>query len=165
MTSPELFVKMVLSAWDSQNKSFNKLVDALTNEQLSREIAPGRNTGVYLLGHLIAVNDGMLSILGYGEKLYPELETIFLRNPDKSGLEKPSIAQLKEYGKAINEKLSQHIAATSVEDWFSRHNAVSAEDFAKEPHRNKLNVIINRTNHLANHLGQMLLLKPGASTE
>jgi hypothetical protein len=36
-------------------------------------------------------------------------------------------------------------------DWFSRHMLVSPEDFAKEPHRNKLNVIINRTNHMANH--------------
>jgi hypothetical protein len=62
--------------------------------------------------------------------------------------------------KAVNKKLSDHIKATPAEEWFNKHNSVSAEDFDREPHRNKLNVIINRTNHLANHLGQMLLLKP-----
>jgi hypothetical protein len=36
---------------------------------------------------------------------------------------------------------------------------VSPEDFAKEPHRNRLNVLISRTNHMANHIGQLLLLK------
>lgn len=159
----DLFIKMVLSAWDSQNASLDKLVASLTDEQLSKEIAPGRNTGIYLLGHLVAVSDGMLSILGFGERLYPQLETVFLRNPDKSGLEKPSIAAIKEYQQVVNKKLSEHIRATSAEEWFNRHTAVSAEDFAKEPHRNKLNVVINRTNHMANHLGQMLLLKPGST--
>jgi hypothetical protein len=43
--------------------------------------------------------------------------------------------------------------------WFAKHNAVSAEDFAKEPHRNKLNVLITRTIHQGYHLGQMNYLK------
>jgi hypothetical protein len=60
------------------------------------EISPGRNSGVYLLGHLTAVSDGLLPILGFGERLYPQLENIFLKNPEKSGLEKPSIDELKQ---------------------------------------------------------------------
>ena len=45
------------------------------------------------------------------------------------------------------------------EDWFQKHSSVSAEDFAKEPHRNKLNIMITRATHLAYHTGQMALLK------
>jgi hypothetical protein len=30
---------------------------------------------------------------------------------------------------------------------------------AKEPHRNKLNLLMNRTNHLSYHLGQLVLLQ------
>jgi hypothetical protein len=131
---------------------------SLTEEQLAKEIAPGKNTGIYLLGHLVAVSDGMLPLLGFGEKMYPELETVFLRNPDKSGLPKPSIAELKEALHSVNKKLSDNIRSTSADEWFSRHTAVSEEDFGKEPHRNKLNIIINRSNHMANHIGQMLLL-------
>jgi hypothetical protein len=155
----EVFIKMVLSAWDTQNSTFNQLLDSLPDAQLSKEIAPGKNTGIYLLGHLTAISDAMRPLLGFGEKLYPQLENIFINNPDKAGLEKPPIAELKNCLGAVNKKLSESILATSADKWFARHMAVSEEDFAKEPHRNKLNVIINRTNHMANHLGQMLLLK------
>ena len=67
----EVFIKMVLSAWETQNSNFNQLLDSLTDEQLSKEISPGRNTGIYLLGHLAAISDAMLPLLGFGEKLYP----------------------------------------------------------------------------------------------
>jgi hypothetical protein len=59
--------------------------------------------------------------------------------------------------------LSEHFSKLSFTEWFQKHNAVSETDFAKEPHRNKLNIVINRTNHLANHLGQLLLLKTSAT--
>jgi len=155
----DLFIMMVLSAWNTQNSNLDQLLDSLTDEQLAKEISPGRNTGIYLLGHLTAISDAMLPLLGFGEKLYPELENVFINNPDKAGLEKPSIPQLKKCLKAVNEKLTDRIKNTPAAEWFDRHNSISAEDFAKEPHRNKLNVLINRSNHMANHLGQMVLLK------
>lgn len=158
-TQVNLMVKMTLAAWDAQNNYFTKQINSLTDEQLMKEIAPGRNTGIYLLGHIIAVSDAMLPLLGFGEKLFPELENIFIKNPDKSGLSMPAISQLKENLQTVNEKLSTHFHSCTVDEWLSKHAAVSAEDFANEPHRNKLNVVISRTNHLANHVGQMLLLK------
>ena len=51
-TADALFVNMVMLAWQNQNNEVNKLLDTLSEEQLSKETAPGRNTGVYLLGHL-----------------------------------------------------------------------------------------------------------------
>ena len=41
-----LIVDMALKAWESQNKQLVKLINSLTDEQLAKEIAPGRNTGV-----------------------------------------------------------------------------------------------------------------------
>lgn len=154
-----LLVKMTLTAWDAQNKYLDNLISNLTDEQLSREIAPGRNTGIYLLGHLVAVSDAMLPLLGYGQRLFPELEEVFITKPDKSGLQMPSVAELKEKLVAVNAELSKHFTAASAEEWLSKHTAVSAEDFATQPHRNRMNVLISRTNHMANHVGQMLLLK------
>ena len=154
-----LLVKMTLTAWDTQNDYLNKLIGSLSDDQMAKEIAPGRNTGIYLLGHLIAVSDGMLPILGFSDRLFPALENIFIKTPDKSGLAMPTVTELKQNLDAVNANLAAHFAATSVDEWLSRHTAVSAEDFAKEPHRNKLNVVISRTNHMANHIGQMLLLK------
>lgn len=158
-TQLNLVITMAISAWESQNKQLKKLIDALTDDQLQKEIAPGRNTGVYLLGHLIAVSDALLPLFGFSDRLYPELEEVFIKNPDKSGLAMPTITELKEKLEAVNAKLTTVFETTDVDEWLDRHTAVSQEDFAKEPHRNKLNVLMNRTGHMANHLGQMLLLK------
>ena len=157
-TEKELFIKMVLSNWELQINRMNNLLGKLSDEELSAQTAPGRNTGVYLLGHLAAVSDGLFTFLGLGERLNPAMDDIFLRNPDNSGLEKPSIAELKEYWNKVNALLADKISQIQPDEWFTRHTAVSEEDFAKEPHRNKLNIIINRTNHLSYHLGQLAYL-------
>ena len=157
-TQSNLLVKMILMAWDAQNNYFKKLISSLTDEQLAKEIAPRKNTGVYLLGHLIAVSDGMLPLLGFGDRLFPEMEEVFINNPDKSGQGFPPVTELKQRLEAVNTKLNDHFKSTEVNEWLSRHTAVSPEDFVKEPHRNKLNVVINRTGHMAYHIGQMRLI-------
>jgi DinB superfamily len=159
MNQQQLFIKMALDAWNGQVTRTDKLFNELTDEQLQNEVSPGRNTGVYLLGHLTAVHDSLFLLLGLGEKLYPELENIFIKNPDKSGLEKPAAKDLRNYWLEVNKKLSQHFNQYTADEWFQKHTAVSAEDFEKEPHRNRLNVLLSRTNHLAFHLGQLIFLK------
>ena len=158
----ELFIKMAVDAWNTQNNRLNKLVNSLTEEQVAAETSPGRNTGTYLFGHLIAVSDALFPLMGWGERFYPELEMPFLKTPDKSGLEFPPLDTLKAEFAAINAKIAEHISTMTAADWFAGHTAVSAEDFAKEPHRNKLNLLINRTNHTSYHLGQMAYLAPKA---
>jgi len=154
----ELFVKMAIAAWNAHFSRVDKLINELSDEQLAAEVSPGRNSGTYLLGHLIAVTDGMMSLLGFGDRLYPELEKVFLTSPDKSGLPHPSLPELRKYWKEVNTRFSNSIANTSPEEWFGKHTAVSEEAFAKEPHRNKLNVLMSRTNHQSYHLGQLVFL-------
>lgn len=157
-TQTGLLVKMTLMAWDGQNNSLKRLINSLTDEQLAKEISPGKNTGLYLLGHLIAVSDGIFPLLGFGDRLFPDMEEVFINQPDKSGLVFPSVAELKQRLETLNARLNSHFQSTDVNEWLSRHTVVSPEDFIKEPHRNKLNVVITRTGHLAYHLGQMRLL-------
>src|SRR4051812_40801994 len=159
MTNPDLFIKMVLDAWHTHIKRTDDLFNSLTDEQLMQEIAPGKNRGIYLLGHLPAIHDRMLPLLELGAPLHPELWEPFVEHPDKAVEALPAIGTLRAYWTAINTHLAARMQSLSPEAWFQKHTAVPAEDFAKEPHRNKLNIIINRTNHLANHLGQLLLLK------
>lgn len=156
-TTEQLFITMALSAWNTYIDRFNKLIEKLTDEQLSADIAPGRNSGTYLLGHMAAVHDSMLPLLGFSPKLFPELESIFVASPDKVH-KQPSVSDLRRYWKDVSEKLDHHMKALTPEEWFGRHTAVSEADFAKEPHRNRLNLVINRTNHLSSHYGQMILL-------
>lgn len=158
MNNQDLFVKMALSAWHSHNERVNKLLEQLSDAQLHAETAAGRNTGIYLLGHLTAVNDALLPLLGLGERLYPQLDVAFIDNPDKSNQRMPSLAILKECWKSVNAILTEKMNKLSTDEWFARHTAVSEEDFAKEPHRNRLNVILSRTNHQSYHLGQLTYL-------
>jgi len=159
MQTQLLFVKMGLLTWEGQLKRATNLLNTLTDEQLSKEISPGRNTGVYVMGHLIAVHDAIVPLFGLGERLHPELDDAFINSPDKSGKQMPTLSQLREYWKEVHQHLGERLASLSEEQWFQRHNSVSDEDFQKEPHRNKLNVLIGRANHLAYHLGQLVLLK------
>lgn len=158
-TPASVFVKMVLGAWQQQNTRADELVAQLSDEQILQETAPGRNTGIYLFGHLAAVNDGLFTLLGIGKRLHPELDEIFLDSPDKSGKKFPPIDEIKKCWQEINIALTDKFNEMQGSEWFEKHSAVSAEDFAKEPHRNKLNTIITRTAHQAYHLGQMNYLK------
>ena len=62
----------------------NKTFDAMSDEELQQEIAPGKNRIFYLLGHLAAVHDRMLPLLGLGIRLHVELDQDFLTNPDRA---------------------------------------------------------------------------------
>jgi hypothetical protein len=154
----KLFITMTLSAWDGCVKRTTALFDGLSDAQLEHDIAPGRNSGIYLLGHLTAVHDAIPVFLGTGSRSYSHLDVAFVSNPDKAGFAIPSVVDLRKYWKEANTRISQQAAKLSSDEWFNRHTAVSEADFAKEPHRNKLNIIINRTGHLSYHLGQLMLL-------
>nr|WP_295930126.1 DinB family protein [uncultured Dyadobacter sp.] len=155
----ELFIKMVVSNWELQNQRLNGWLSKLSDERLMEPVADGKNRAVYLLGHLIAVNDGMIPLLGLGQRLYPELDDIFVQHPDRTFEEIPSVQELKIKWAHLNETLSGYFAGLAPAEWFTRHHAISEQDFALEPHRNKLNILINRTNHEAYHLGQLIFLK------
>lgn len=159
MTTNETILKMVFDRWNGSIKNWDASLNVLTDEQLQKEIAPGKNRGIYLLGHLITVHDDMLVLLNMGDKLYPELYEPFLKSPDKAVAEIPSAGELRTYWTKQCELLKQKFDGLQPADWFEKHTAVSAEDFINEPHRNKLNIIITRTTHMAYHTGQLVLLK------
>lgn len=159
MDQKQLSAKIALDTFTGQVRRAGKVIDALTDEQLAGEISPGRNTGTYLLGHLTAVHDAMLPLLGIGHRAHPDLDEPFLKNPDKTDLPKPGITALRTAWKEVNDTLTSKLSALTPDQWYERHTAVSEEDFAKEPHRNRLNVVIGRAGHLAYHLGQLALLK------
>jgi hypothetical protein len=152
-------VKMILDRWYALIKQFESALGELTDEQLQKDVSPGKNRGIYLLGHLVAVHDDMLPLLNLGDKLYPGLTETFIKSPDKAVAGIPTAKELRESWSKLNGVLTQKIDSLEPDQWFEKHSAVSAEDFIKEPHRNRLNIIITRTSHLAYHLGQFVLLK------
>jgi hypothetical protein len=157
-TQQEILTGTGLHAWEQNIAQATAIFEKYSDEDLLLPIAPGKNRVIYLLGHLTAVHDRMIPLLGLGERLYPQLDEPFLSNPDDVAF-LPDAAELRECWNKVNGRLTERFRNWTTEDWLSRHEAVSPEDFAKEPHRNKFGVVLNRTRHLAYHLGQLVLLR------
>lgn len=148
-----------LRNWNEQNKRLVDLVNSLSSAQLASEIAPKKNTGNYLVGHLAAINYNMIVLLGLGENPHPGLDTVFLLNADKAVAHSYTMDGLKERLFDSIRLLEEKTSTLSEADWFDRHMNVTPEEFKTQPHRNRIHVLISRTLHLAYHLGQLSLLK------
>ena len=146
-----------LKAWKTQIDRANKLFGTLSSEEVLGEIAPGRNRLLYLWGHLTAIHDAMLPLLGLRERLHPEFDVAFVSNPDKSRADIPSHEQVRRAWNAVNAELWSGFEKMSWSDWVQRHSAVSEEDFAKDALRSRFSILLSRTNHLSYHLGQAVL--------
>ena len=150
-------VALGLKVWKTQIERADKLFGTLSSDEVLREIAPGRNRLLYLWGHLTAVHDAMLPLLGLGERLHPEFDVTFVSNPDRSQVAIPSHEQVRRAWNAVNRELSKGFEKMSWSDWLQRHTAVSEEDFARDASRNRFAILLSRTNHLSYHLGQAVL--------
>jgi pimeloyl-ACP methyl ester carboxylesterase len=151
-------ITQVINAWEAQNKAIADIFAKYDDDYYLNEVTPSRNRAIYLLGHLIGMNDFLLPMLDLGDKLYPELESIFVTSPDRAVAEIPNISTLRERWATLNQTLAGHFAKMDSANWLSRHTKVSAEDFEKDPLRNKLNVLIGRIGHMNYHRGQLAFL-------
>jgi hypothetical protein len=159
MTNEELFTAAPLKSWKQVLGQFDKALTAIEDDQLGKRVAPGKNRLFYLLGHLTAVHDRMLPMLFIGERLHPELDEAFISNPDGALADPVSATELRAAWTEINSKLTAAFERFTPQDWLNKHTAVSDEDFAQDPTRNRLAVVLSRTNHLSFHTGQIILAK------
>ncbi len=162
MTTEKSLIDSALRGWKSNVERAEKLFGGLSPEQLEQEVAPGKNRVIYLWGHLAAVHDGLLPLLGIGERLHPEFDGMFISTPDKSLQLTVSGQLLRTAWQEINQKLWEGFSKFSASDWAQRHTAVSEQDFEREPHRNRFTVLLGRTAHLAYHVGQAALARTKA---
>ena len=98
-------VALGLKVWKAQLERAGKLFGSLSSDDLLREIAPGKNRLLYLWGHLTAIHDAMLPLLGMGERLYPEFDVAFVSNPDKSQANIPSHEEVRQAWNVVNAEL------------------------------------------------------------
>jgi hypothetical protein len=157
MTNDELYVAVALNGWNGNIERADKIFSGLSDEEVLKEITPGKNRLIYIWGHLTAVHDAMLPLLGIGRRLHPEFDIAFVSNPDKTQADIPPVELVRKSWREVNGKLFEGFAGFSTADWLKKHAAVSEEDFLKEPLRNRFAILLSRTNHLAYHLGQTAL--------
>ena len=151
------YVALGLKAWKAQIDRADKLFGGLSSEGVLREVAPGKNRLLYLWGHLTAIHDAMLPLLGLSERLHPEFDVAFISNPDRSRADVPSHERVRQAWNSVNGELWRGFEGMSWSDWLQRHSTVSPEDFAKDTSRNRFAILLSRTNHLSYHLGQAVL--------
>jgi hypothetical protein len=157
MTNDEKFAGTTIAQWKLAINRLDQLISALTDDQLQKEVSPGRNRVYYIVGHLTAVHDRMLPMLLLGQRLHPELDEPFLTQADRTNPDQLSAADLRKAFTDVNSTLTAAIEALPAADWLKRHDAVSEEDFAKEPLRNRLAVLHSRAGHAMFHAGQIRL--------
>jgi hypothetical protein len=158
MTPEQTLITGAISSWQQVVTRVGALCLSLNEEQLLAEVAPGKNRILYLWGHLTAIHDAMFSVLRLGERLHPELDAIFIRQPDRS-MPLPTSAEIAKSWDAIHTALFSKFATLGPREWLERHGDVSAEEFEQNPMRNRLAVLLSRTNHASYHFGQMMLAK------
>lgn len=158
MTPDQIIIAAAISSWQQVVTRIGSLCLSLNEEQLSVEVAPGKNRMLYIWGHLTAMHDAMFSVLRLGERLHPELDAIFITQPDRS-MPLPKSTEIANGWEAIHTALLSTFATLGSREWLERHGSVSAEEFEQNPARNRLAVLLSRTNHASYHFGQMMLAK------
>lgn len=163
MTPEQAVVASAINSWKLNIDRAGKLFSGLTDAELRHHVAPGKNRLIYIWGHLIAVDDAIFPLIGLGPRKYPELDKIFLTEADNTAADLPSKATLKQAWDDVHSGLQSAFEALSAAEWVEKHTVVSVEDFAKNPLRNRLSVLLSRTVHVGYHLGQCILVPKGAS--
>ncbi len=104
MTPDEVLIPAAISSWEQVVSRVGTLCLSCTEEQLLVEVAPGKNRIIYLWGHLTAIHDAMFSVLRLGERLHPELDAVFIAQPDRS-MPLPTSAGIARCWKSIHTEL------------------------------------------------------------
>lgn len=163
MTQPDapiadLLAGTAVASWKQNLDRLDQIFAAVSDDDLQTEVAPGKNRLFYLLGHLVAVHDRMLPLLRLGARRHPELDEPFLNKADRTVPDTITPAALRAAWTEVNTTLTTAIEALPATAWLERHDAVSAEDFAREPLRNRLAVLLSRSAHVQFHTGQIRLV-------
>jgi hypothetical protein len=155
----DLLVQTVVASWKQIIDRLDRRFTPLNDEQFQQQVAPDKNRLFYLLGHLTCVHDRMLPLLGIGERLYPQLDEVYITNPDRALADPLTAADLKKAWSEVNVAITSAVERFSANEWLKKHSAVSEQDFIKEPLRNRLALFLSRTNHASFHAGQAVLAK------
>ncbi len=150
-------LQVALLQWDVSNKRMLKVLESISDEIFFLPIIPNGNSPSWLLGHLVDTDDLLLELFGIRQRLFPELGKIYHHTKGSNQIGHLSKSELITQWKQIVASLDDAFKKMTEQEWLSRHMAVSEEDFVKEPHRNKLNVMLSRVSHKASHLGQIAM--------
>src|SRR5260370_17358254 len=74
MTNEEMFLAVGLNGWKGNIERADKMFSGLSEEELLKEVAPGKNRMIYLWGYLTVTHDAMLPLLGFLRRFFPQFD-------------------------------------------------------------------------------------------
>jgi hypothetical protein len=125
------------------------------------EVAPGKNRISLPLGVSHRRKRCDVQRLRVGDRLHPELDAVFIAQADRS-VPLPTSTEIAKCWENVHTDLLSRFKRLSSKEWLERHGNVSPEEFERNLTRNRLAVLLGRTNHASYHFGQMMLAKPKA---
>jgi hypothetical protein len=136
----------------------NMYLDAIKDDELMIEIVPGRNHGIWILGHLIASDDDLSLYINKEPMLYPELQELFKQGSTLQDINKyPPIPELREKWKKVCEK-NEKLFSQITDEMLDQYHEMITGDPEKDYFKTKEVVIINWTLHQIHMAGQLALL-------
>jgi DinB superfamily len=135
----------------------NMYLNALTDEELRSEIVPGKNHGVWILGHLVASDDTLSEYIGCGPTLFPDTQLFSQGNTLLPVDECKSPTILRVEWKHVcekNEAIYNALTDTELDQPHALLQGNPDEDYFKT----KQGVLLNWPLHQAHHAGQLALL-------
>lgn len=142
----------------------NGHIDTLKDDEFKIELSPGKNHGVWLLGHLVASEDDFSLYMGKGGLFFPEITEMFGQKSKLMPVENyPSVSELKNYWKQVTEK-NQKIYSTLTDKELSEPHML-VKDYDTDYFKTKERVIMAWQLHQLYHTGQLgiIVSKAGKS--
>ncbi|MBX7044811.1 MAG: DinB family protein [Ignavibacteria bacterium] len=135
----------------------NGYIDPLTDDELKMEIAPGKNHGVWILGHLIASDDDFSVFMGKGDLLFPDYYEMFGQGSKLQPVENyPPIPLLREQWKTIIEKNRKIYSELQDQELNEPHGRM--ENPEKDFFKTKQRIIFYWQLHQMYHAGQLSII-------
>jgi hypothetical protein len=144
--------------WKIMSRWISETLKSLTDEDLCKEISPGRNHGVWILGHLIQSEDELSIYLGKGEYIFPEYESLFgQKNKIAPVNSYPDVSVLRNQWETVKVKNDKILSELSDEEWDEPHALIEGaldDDYFKT----RGGCVMNWILHQNYHIGQLVLL-------
>jgi DinB superfamily len=149
--------KLLLEQFQFMLAWVNMYLDALTDEELRSEIVPGKNHGLWILGHLVASDDTLSEYLGCGPTLFPETQAYAQGQPLLPVDECKAPGILREEWKKVCQK-NKAIYQRLTDAELDQPHALLQEYPENDYFKTKQGVLLNWPLHQAHHAGQLALL-------
>lgn len=158
MNQLDIAIRIAVNQWELTVKIGTKYLRQISDISLEQHVAPGKNTGKYILGHLIAMNDAIPELLGIGESAHPELAHIYIVQRDGLADNPLTAQQLRDLWTETHDRITNVLKLLTAEEWLMKHSAITDEEFGKNPLRNRLSLLTSRISHFSYRVGQLRLL-------